>query len=147
MRSHCDGPEVYVPFRDGIIICDESQWGVWPAASVTAVKYPQRYRWFIEGVLPHVFLGEVRDAHVNEHNDEEIVLVCSKPIPHEFYYCRVKIVRHNCEICQEQIVGSMGGPSGPWLMNRPGGAIIQSGDELWATGRIQRELISEGVPR
>ncbi|MCA9074800.1 MAG: hypothetical protein KDA93_07195 [Planctomycetaceae bacterium] len=142
MNSHFYGPEVYVPFREGKIVENESEWGVERGFPLADVRYPERYEHYIKEMPKPLVLGRVVNAHFDYEGDCFIVN-CTHEFP--LIYPRANLVRQGEVVCEIDIFGSSS--CGGLFVESPTDATIMAGDVILATGKTGRKLLAKGEPR
>ena len=135
------GPQAYVPFHDGVIVEDSDRWGVEHGRALNAVRYPERYEWYVSD-MSGIFVGTVGDVRVDKCNDEDIVIRCGDSFPD--IYRRVEFIRNERVICERRIVWHNGGE---FAVAIPETVKILLGDQILATGKAARRRLPEGSPR
>jgi hypothetical protein len=139
MKSKFAGNRVYVPFRVGIIVAEESKWVIEGDESLESLKRPIRPKRFEPKNIPigePLFVGTVIRVKPDEMLKDRWWIVLNRKIPRIHYWCELQIRRDNVPITETKVTGSGGGGAGPWLLQPPIEPVVQIGDQVFALARL-----------
>lgn len=141
MSPHDAWPRVSIPFRDGRIVGDESQWCLFDKVALGEIRFPSKRDWF-EWIEPkHVSLDDpVLAARVSRSFQRREVIggtwvELDGALARQYEWARFQVRRGGKIIARVRTGGSTGELEGAWLLFGLNELPLEAGDELWAVDR------------
>jgi|GEM_PF-5648777 len=141
MSPHDAWPRVSIPFRDGRIVGDESQWVLFDKVALGELRSPRSRDWFDWVEPKHVSLddavlaGKVSRSFQRRDVEGGTWVELQAPLAVEHEWSRFQVRRNEKVVARVRTGGSTGEPDGPWLLFGLNDQPLKAGDELWATDR------------
>jgi hypothetical protein len=142
MSPHDAWPRVSIPFRDGRIVGDESQWVLLDKVALGELRVPDKRDWF-EWIEPRqvsmdepVLAGRIARSFQRRDISGGTWVDLEEAMPRQYEWARYQIRRGGKIIARVRTGGSTGEPGGAWLLFGLNELPLEAGDELWAVDRL-----------